>query len=46
MIHTEKEQNLNKMLNGDYDSATDLFLFKTERLFDTGDAIDHLVAFE
>ena len=45
-IFEEREQNLNILLEGEYDAETNLVRFKTERLFETGDSIDHVIGFE
>ena len=42
-MYVENSQNLNVVLDGEFDAEQNLFRFQTERSFSTGDTIDHVL---
>ena len=43
LVYVENSQNLNIVLDGEFDAEQNLFKFQTERSFSTGDTIDHVL---
>ena len=43
LVYVENSQNLNVVLDGEFDAEQNLFRFQTERSFSTGDTIDHVL---